>query len=230
MNDVAVVIEDSLEVTRLVTSMLQKEGYKATAVASASAALDVVRRERPDLVLLDLSLPDGDGVEVCRELRQFSDAYVIMLTSRDDEVDKIVGLSVGADDYVTKPFSPRELAARIRAMKRRPRAPQAQEQPDVRTFEGLSIDPVSRDVILDGDSLELTKIEFDLLDMLSGEPRRTFTREQILDRVWGDWYGDDHIIDVHMGNLRRKLGERASQPRFVRTVRGVGYRFEQTPI
>ena len=228
MTERALVIEDSIEVTRLIAQMLKKEGYQTSTAASAAGALEAVRRERPDLVLLDLSLPDGDGVEVCRQLRQFSDAYVIMVTSRDDEVDKIVGLSVGADDYVTKPFSPRELAARIRAMRRRPRAPQVQE--DLRSFEGLRINPIAREVELDGDHLELTKIEFDLLDMLSGEPRRTFTREQILERVWGDWYGDDHIIDVHMGNLRRKLGEPASKPRFVTTVRGVGYRFEKTAI
>jgi DNA-binding response OmpR family regulator len=227
MTDRALVVEDSVEVARLIDQMLRKEGYEASIAPSVATALDLARRERPDLVLLDLSLPDGDGVEVCRELRQFSDAYIIIVTSRSDEVDKIVGLSVGADDYVTKPFSPRELAARIRAMRRRPRAPQVQE--DLRAFDGLTVDPVAREVVLDGDLLDLTKIEFDLLDMLTGEPRRTFTREQVLERVWGDWYGDDHVIDVHMGNLRRKLGDHASSPRFVRTVRGVGYRFEQKP-
>ena len=136
----------------------------------------------------------------------------------------MVGLSVGADDYVTKPFSARELAARIGAIRRRPRAPQA---PGLRDFGALSIDPVAREATLGGTELVLTKIEFDLLDLLSGSPRRTFTREQLLRMVWGDgWFGDDHVIDVHLGNLRKKLGESASQPRHIRTMRGVGYRFD----
>jgi DNA-binding response OmpR family regulator len=146
-----------------------------------------------------------------------------MVTARDEEVDKIVGLTVGADDYVTKPFSPRELAARIRAMRRRPRVP---AQREARDFGRLVIDPVAREVIVDGDTVDLTKIEFDILDLLSSSPRRTFTREQLLQHVWGDWFGDDHVIEVHMGKLRRKIGETAAEPRHIRTLRGVGYRFE----
>jgi DNA-binding response OmpR family regulator len=145
-----------------------------------------------------------------------------MVTARDDEVDKIVGLTVGADDYVTKPFSPRELAARIRAMRRRPRVTTQQE---ARDFGRLIVDPVAREVKVDGEDVE-TKIEFDILDLLSSSPRRTFTREQLLVQVWGEWFGDDHVIEVHMGKLRKKLGESASQPRHIRTLRGVGYRFE----
>ena len=227
MSDKALVIEDSAEVARLVTRMLEKEGYQTLVSATAREGLSNARTEAPDLILLDLSLPDGDGVEVCREIRSFSDAYLIMVTSRDDEVDKIVGLSVGAGDYVTKPFSPRELAARIRAMRRRPRAPQASE--DIRRFPGLSVNPIAREAALGEQALELTKIEFDLLDMLSSEPRRTFTRAQVLDRVWGEWYGDDHVIDVHMGNLRKKLQVDPTQPPYIRTVRGVGYRFDLVP-
>ncbi|MBI1376356.1 MAG: response regulator [Frankiales bacterium] len=219
----ALVIEDSPEITMLVRGLLEREGYAVVATPRGDQGLDWARAKRPELVILDLSLPDRDGVDVCRELRGFSDAYVVMVTARDDEVDKIVGLTVGADDYVTKPFSPRELAARVRAMRRRPRIAPQQE---LRDFGHLVVDPVAREVVVDGDQVELTKIEFDILDLLSGSPRRTFTREQLLVQVWGEWFGDDHVIEVHMGKLRKKLGESASQPRHIRTLRGVGYRFE----
>jgi DNA-binding response OmpR family regulator len=219
----ALVIEDSPEITLLVRGLLEKEGYSVVATPRGVQGLEWARAKKPELVILDLSLPDRDGVEVCRELRSFSDAYVVMVTARDDEVDKIVGLTVGADDYVTKPFSPRELAARIRAMRRRPRVTSQQE---ARDFGHLVIDPVAREVSVDGENVELTKIEFDILDLLSSSPRRTFTREQLLVQVWGEWFGDDHVIEVHMGKLRKKLGESASQPRHIRTLRGVGYRFE----
>jgi DNA-binding response OmpR family regulator len=219
----ALVIEDSPEITLLVRSLLEKEGYDVVATPQGRRGVEYARAERPELVILDLSLPDTDGVEVCRELRSFSDAYVVMVTARDDEVDKIVGLTVGADDYVTKPFSPRELAARIRAMRRRPRIP---AQREARIFGHLVIDPSAREVLIDGGEVELTRIEFDILELLSGSPRRTFTREQLLEHVWGDWFGDDHVIEVHMGKLRKKLGESASEPRHIRTLRGVGYRFE----
>ncbi len=219
----ALVIEDSPEITLLVRGLLEKEGYSVVATPRGIQGLEWARANKPELVILDLSLPDRDGVEVCRDLRGFSDAYVVMVTARDDEVDKIVGLTVGADDYVTKPFSPRELAARVRAMRRRPRVGSQQESRD---FGRLVVDPVAREVKVDGENVELTKIEFDILDLLSGSPRRTFTREQLLVQVWGEWFGDDHVIEVHMGKLRKKLGESASQPRHIRTLRGVGYRFE----
>ena len=204
--------------------MLENEGYAVTVARDGERAVALARATRPELVLLDISLPGIDGFEVCRQIREFTDAYVIMVTARDEELDKVVGLTVGADDYVTKPFSARELTARIGAMRRRPRAPQ---QPDLRDFGRLVVDPMAREVTVDGAAVELTKIEFDLLELLSGAPRRTFTREQLLDTVWGgSWFGDDHVIDVHLGNLRRKLGESASQQRHIRTVRGVGYRFD----
>jgi DNA-binding response OmpR family regulator len=220
----ALLVEDSPEFVLLCTHLLEKEGFDVLVAGDGVRAVELARQEHLELAILDLGLPDVDGLEVCRQIRQFSDAYVVIVTGRSDEVDKIVGLSVGADDYVTKPFSPRELAARIQAMRRRPRGPAS---PAIREFGTVRIDPVVREVSLDGRLVELTKIEFDLVDLLSSSPRRTFTRTQLLEAVWGDnWFGDDHIIDVHMGNLRRKLGESASAPRHIRTVRGVGYRFE----
>jgi DNA-binding response OmpR family regulator len=177
------------------------------------------------LVLLDISLPVMDGIEVCRQLRQFSDAYVIMLTSRDEEFDRVLGLAVGADDYVTKPFSARELSMRIKAMQRRPRRPAAIV--DLRDYGNLKIDGSAREVFVDGARVDLTRIEFDLLDVLSSAPRRALGRRTLLERVWGnDWFGDDHVVDVHLANLRRKIGEPATHPRNIKTVRGIGYRFD----
>ena len=182
------------------------------------------REQSPELILLDVALPGIDGFEVCRRVREFSDAYVIMVTARTEEIDRVVGLTVGADDYVTKPFSARELAARIAAMRRRPRE---KESADVREFDNLRIDTEAREVTLDGAAVPLTRIEYELLERLSSAPRRSFTRVQLLDSVWGgEWYGDSHAVDVHMANLRKKLGESGGQPRFIRTVRGVGFRFE----
>ncbi|MHB8470886.1 MAG: winged helix-turn-helix domain-containing protein, partial [Gaiellaceae bacterium] len=177
----------------------------------------------PTVIVLDLMLPGLDGIEACRRIRQFSDAYIVMLTARADESDKLVGLSTGADDYVTKPFSPLELVARVRAMLRRPRAGATTAAP--RRFGELEIDSTAREVRVAGEPVELTKLEFDLLDVLSAEPRVAFSRGHLLERVWGpDWFGDDHVVDVHLANLRRKLGDDASAQRYVRTVRGVGYR------
>lgn len=223
----ALVIEDSPEFILLCRHLLEKEGFDVAVATDGRIAVEQAKRDNPDIAILDLGLPDVDGVEVCRQIRQFTDAYIVMVTGRADEVDKIVGLSVGADDYVTKPFSPRELAARIQAMRRRPRGGAASRGDTVREYGSLRIDPDVREVTLDGQVLELTKIEFGILDLLSSAPRRTFTRHQLLEEVWGDnFYGNDHIIDVHVGNLRKKLGESASAPRHIRTLRGVGYRFE----
>jgi len=222
----ALVVEDSPEFMLLCRHLLEKEGFDVVVATDGRGAVEQAQSQRPDIAILDLGLPDVDGIEVCRQIRQFTDAYIVMVTGRTDELDKVVGLSVGADDYVTKPFSPRELAARIQAMRRRPRTngPAAQSAA-IREYGGLRIDPDVREVTLDGQVLELTKIEFGILDLLSSAPRRTFTRGQLLEDVWGDnWYGDDHIIDVHVGNLRKKLGESASAPRHIRTLRGVGYR------
>jgi DNA-binding response OmpR family regulator len=221
----ALVVDDEPPLVQVVSSYLTRDGFDVVTATDGPSAVTAARDTSPDVIVLDLMLPGIDGMEVCRRVRTFSDAYVIMLTAKTDEVDKLVGLSVGADDYLTKPFSPRELVARIRAMLRRPRAEASATDVAVLRFGDLEIDAAGREVRVGGQSVELTRTEFDLLAALSAQPRTALSRHQLLERVWhGDWYGDDHVIDVHVGNLRRKLGDDAAHPRYVRTVRGVGFR------
>jgi two-component system alkaline phosphatase synthesis response regulator PhoP len=224
------VIDDEPNIVDLVRSYLEQDGFRVLAAADGLSALDLVRAERPEVVVLDVMLPGLDGVEVCRRLRAFSDAYVVMLTARTEEIDRIVGLSVGADDYVAKPFSPRELVARVKAMLRRPRgAGGTADAPPVRTFGRLTVDEARHEVSRDGQPIALTAREFALLVALAAHPGRVFTREQLLERVWGDAYYDDHVVDVHVANLRKKIEDDAAAPRFVETVRGVGYRLGVRP-
>ncbi len=222
----ALVVDDEEHLARLVADYLAREGFTTQVALNGEQALEIARAGRPDVVVLDLMLPGIDGVEVCRRLRTFTDAYVIMLTARTEEVDKLIGLAVGADDYLTKPFSPRELVARVRAMLRRPRGQEpADGEAAARRFGDLVIDPPAREVSVGGKPVELTRLEFDLLDTLSARPRLAFSRRQLVERVWGqDWFGDEHIVDVHIVRLRRKLGDDPTHPRYVLTVRGVGYR------
>jgi DNA-binding response OmpR family regulator len=222
----ALVVEDDLPMATLIGSYLEREGYEVRLSHDGVTAVQRAREVDPDVVVLDLGLPGQDGIEVCRQLRTFSDAYVVMLTARADELDTLIGLSVGADDYMTKPFSPRELVARLRAMQRRPRPIDgANHGPTLRRFGTLAIDPIGRDVWRDDQPVSLTRTEFDLLAVLSGRPEMAFSRRQLIDQVWGGtWVGDEHLVDVHIGHLRRKLGDDAGAARFIRTVRGVGYR------
>jgi DNA-binding response OmpR family regulator len=225
----ALVVDDAPELQEILVAVLEQEGYAVEATASGRDGVERARRGAPELIVLDLSLPDLDGVEVCREIRAFSDAYVVMLTARDEEVDKLIGLSVGADDYMTKPFSARELAARVRALRRRPRAGTAAVPGTAaaRRFGELEVDPQAREVRVEGAAVELTKIEFDLLDALSERPGAVLTRDLLLERVWGPtWFGDDHVVAVHVSKLREKLGDRRREPPWIRTVRGVGYRLD----
>lgn len=228
MSTRVLVVDDEESLAKVVASYLQRDGHEVVCAFDGPAALDAARRDRPDVVVLDLGLPGLDGVEVCRQLRTFSDCYVVMLTARSDEVDKLVGLGVGADDYLTKPFSPRELVARVRVMLRRPRTGpavgQVGDEPP-RVFGPLRVDVTAREVHVDGVPADLTRTEFDLLGVLSARPRMAFSRRQLIEAVWGEgWVGDEHLVDVHVGHLRRKLGDDPAAPRFIRTVRGVGYR------
>lgn len=227
----ALVVDDEAPLADVVASYLRRENFEVHLAHDGMDALMVARDVDPDLVILDIGLPVVDGVEVCRQLRNFSDAYVVMLTARDTEVDTVVGLSVGADDYITKPFSPRELVARVRAMLRRPRsvpppgADVTSNPSPPRVFGDLRINIDSREVHLGDAPIMLTRTEFDVLAALSSRPGKVLSRRQLLEAVWGEkWVGDDNIVDVHIGHLRRKLGDDPGSPRYVSTVRGVGYR------
>ncbi len=219
------IVDDEEPLAELVRGYLVAEGWQVEIVGDGLMAIDAAREDRPDVVVLDVMLPGVDGFEVLRRIRAFSDVYVIMLTARTEEIDRVVGLTVGADDYLTKPFSPRELVARIKAMLRRPRVPGPNETQRFR-LEDLVIDRPSRTVSLLGRVVDLTALEFDLLAALATDPGIVVSRQQLLDRVWGlDFVGDAHVVDVHIANVRRKLDDDAAEPRFIETVRGVGYRF-----
>ncbi len=214
------VVDDEPPIVDLVRGYLAREGYEVRAADDGREALESARSFDPDVVVLDVMLPGLDGVEVCRQLRTFSDAYVLMLTARGEEIDRVVGLSVGADDYLVKPFSPRELVARVKALLRRPRRIARPGLP-----AALVVDEARHEVLVDGVPVDVTATEFGILAALARDPGVVITRAALLDRVWGtEFMGDDHLVDVHVANLRRKLGDDPEHPRFVVTVRGVGYR------
>jgi DNA-binding response OmpR family regulator len=225
------VVEDEAPLAQLAAKYLQRDHHEVRIVPDGLQAVTHTREFDPDVIVLDLGLPGLDGLEVCRRVRQFSDCFIIMLTARDDEVDKLVGLSVGADDYHTKPFSPRELAARVNVLLRRQRSASTDpaHAPDTAPapiqIGPLSIDPGGREAHLDGAPVPLTPTEFDLLVTLATNARLVLSRRQLIDAVWGSsWVGDERMVDVHIRNLRRKLGDEPAAPRFIRTVRGAGYR------
>ncbi|WP_182525380.1 response regulator transcription factor [Nocardioides dongkuii] len=219
----ALVVEDAEEFVRMARRILEQEGFEVHVATSGERALGMARDQDFELVLIDVALPGMDGFDVCQQLRGFSDAYVLMVTGRTAEVEKIVGFRVGADDYVTKPYSPAELSARIAAMRRRPRQARAA---GARAFGRMELDPQSREVTVDGGQVAMTRIEFDLLHVLSETPRRVFSRVQLLETIWGHAQGDAHVVDVHIGNLRRKLRQALGEEDPIRTVRGVGYKFD----
>jgi DNA-binding response OmpR family regulator len=220
------IVDDEAVLAGVVASYLERAGFDTTVTGDGIEAVELARRLDPTVIVLDLGLPGLDGVEVCRRIRTFSDCYLIMLTARTDEVDVLIGLSVGADDYVTKPFSARELVARVQAMLRRPRTAAGAGAPlPVRRFGELEVDASARLVRVAGREVELTPTEFDLLAVLSERPRLAMSRRQLLENIWGGSDGgDEHLVDVHIANLRRKLGDDASRQKYVITVRGVGYR------
>ena len=219
------VVDDETPLVELVAGYLQRDGFDVATAADGREAISAARDWKPAVIILDLGLPGLDGIEVCRTIRTFSDCYIIMLTARVDEIDKLIGLSVGADDYLTKPFSPRELIARVRVMLRRPRPSEydlAHTPPLV--FGSLTINIAGHEVVQDGESVELTRTEFDILAELASLPRIVLSREQLIQAVWGSgWIGDPHLVDVHIGHLRRKIGDDPMIPTYIRTIRGVGY-------
>ena len=223
------VVDDEPTIVNTVRAYLEQEGYGVHTATDGLTALKAARTFRPDLIVLDIMLPGLDGLEVLRRLRQESDVYVLMLTARTEETDKIVGLTIGADDYLTKPFSPRELVARVKAILRRGRGITTGEP--TLAFRRLRIEPEARRAWKDGESLDLTPIEFDLLHALARHRGRVLSREQLIEQVWGyDYYGDERVVDVHIGRLRKKVEDDPAHPTLIVTVRGVGYRFEDEAV
>jgi DNA-binding response OmpR family regulator len=224
-NKKILVVDDEAKITDLISSYLEREGYQVTTAADGEAALEVFRREQPDLILLDLMLPKLNGYEVCREIRAQSRVPIIMLTARDEEPDKIVGLELGADDYITKPFSPREVVARVRAVLRRAEA----DEPEAKIIRAgdIEINQNRHEVKKKGETIELTPTEFKLLSTLADSPRRVFTRLQLVEEVQGySFEGYERTIDAHIKNLRQKIEDDPKNPSMIGTVYGVGYRFE----
>ena len=233
------VVDDEPPIGERLTGFLDREGYEVVSAGDGRSAVEAVREHAPDVVILDVMLPGLDGIEACRQIRAFSDAYVLILTARGEELDRIVGLTVGADDYLVKPFSPREVVARVKALLRRPRtatgaAPASAGGTGASAAgpgtapAGLELDEGRRSVRVDGTLVDLTALEFNLLARLVREPGIVVPRPVILDAIWGPGYeSDDHLVDVHIANLRRKLGDDPARPRFVETIRGVGYRLRE---
>lgn len=219
------VVDDEQKIRELIRIYLEPEGFQVTEAENGRMALDILSRENFDLMILDLMMPDIDGWAVCREVRKNSSVPIIMLTARGDEIDRVLGLELGADDYMVKPFSPREMVARVKAVLRRtlPEEPKK----SLLQFDGLTIDPASRQVTVLGRPVSLTPKEYDLLYFLAQSPGRVYTREQLLENVWGyDFFGEVRTVDTHVTRLREKLARVKGAPQYVSTVWGVGYKFE----
>lgn len=219
------VVDDEPKIRNIVTSYLTKEGFDVSEAEDGPSAVAKAERFEPDVIILDVMLPGFDGVEALRQIRTKSDVYVIMLTARSEETDKLIGLSVGADDYITKPFSARELVARVKAVLRRSR-PGGDATSETVTIGDLTLDRATRTVMTAGTAVDLTALEFDLLAALVGAPGRVYSRGQLIEKVWGwDFFGDERIVDVHIRKIRQKLSDNPTDPRYIATVRSVGYRF-----
>jgi DNA-binding response OmpR family regulator len=225
MNRTILVVDDDRKIVELVALYLKRDGYSVLAAYDGQEALDLARRKQPDLIVLDLLLPELDGTDVCRLLRAESRVPIIMLTARSTDDDKLLGLDIGADDYITKPFNPRELVARVRAVLRRI-TPEEAPADDLK-FGELTISFVRHEVFISGRTVSLTPTEFRLLETLAKEPGRAFSRADLLDRAFGyDYDGVERTVDVHIMNLRRKIEPEPGRPRYIATVPGMGYRFE----
>ncbi len=225
MASTVLIVEDDPDTVRLVSLYLQRDGHKVISTGDDVEGLRLAREARPDLVILDLMLPRLDGIEVCKAIRKESEVPIVMVTARVEEEDRLAGLDLGADDYVSKPFSPRELAARTRAVLRRAARDASEKGPAEVKYDDLTVDLHGRSVYLDGERVSLTPTEFRLLVMLIKEPKRTFSREQIIDHVFGyDFDGFDRTVDAHVANIRRKIRSNG-ESRYIQSVYGVGYRF-----
>lgn len=224
------VVDDEESIRNLVEAYLTAEGYTVMMAEDGAQGLALFRRNQPDLVVLDIMLPEMGGLEVLQHLRRESDVYVLLLTAKSEETDRVIGLTVGADDYLTKPFSPRELVARVKAILRRDRSA-APGDDRVLSFRRIRIDSQRHEVWRDEERIDLTALEFRLLKALASYPGMVFSREQLLEQVWGyDFYGDERVVDVHIGHVRQKLESDPASPQFITTVRGVGYKFEDDLI
>lgn len=224
------VVDDEASIRNVVTAYLKAEGYTVHEAADGSQALAAFWRYRPDLVVLDVMLPGMDGLEVLQQIRRESEVYVLLLTARSEEMDRVIGLTVGADDYLTKPFSPRELVARVKAILRRGRST-TQDEERMLAFAHIRIDGQRHEVWRSNQRIDLTALEFKLLKTLANHAGMVLSREQLLGQVWGyDFYGDDRVVDVHIGHLRQKLEPDPANPHLIITVRGVGYKFQDEPV
>jgi two-component system response regulator RegX3 len=219
-------VEDEPSITEPLVAALAREGWDSEVAATAAAGLELAARVRPELVLLDVMLPDGSGYDVCRELRRRSDVPIIMLTARGEETDRIVGLEVGADDYVVKPFSARELVARVRAVLRRTNREPVSSDDEALQIGEVHLDPARYEASLAGEALDLTRKEFEVLQLLMRNAGTVVSRDKLIEDVWDvNWFGPTKTLDVHVSGLRKKLGDDPGAPRYVHTVRGVGFRF-----
>ncbi len=224
------VVDDEDSILNVVEAYLKADGNTVYVARDGVQGLAAFRRYNPELVILDIMLPQMDGMEVLQHIRRESDVYVLLLTAKSEEFDRVMGLTVGADDYLTKPFSPRELAARVKAILRRGRG-MAQDERQVFAFKQLKIDAQRYEVWRNGDLIELTALEFKLLATLAAYAGMVLSREQLLEQVWGyDFYGEDRVVDVHIGHIRQKLEANPADPQFIVTVRGVGYKFADEPV
>ena len=227
MNQKILVVDDELEIVKVVRAYLEQSGFRVITASDGQQALAVFRHEKPDLVVLDLNLPKLDGLDVCRAIRRDGNTPVIMLTARVEETDKLIGLEIGADDYIVKPFSPREVVARVRTVLRRSTSTVV-DQPALITLSDLVIDPVKHEVHLAARLIDLTPMEFNLLQAIAAQPGRAFSRMELLDAAQGEAYeGYERSIDVHIKNLRQKLGDDPRHPTYILTVYGIGYKFNE---
>ncbi len=230
MSQKILVVDDELDIVKVVRAYLERGGFRVITASDGQQALAAFRHEKPDLIVLDLNLPRMDGLDVCRAIRRESDTPIIMLTARVEEADKLIGLEIGADDYIVKPFSPREVVARVRTVLRRSSGAAA-DQPASISIGDLVIDPVKHEVQLAGRSIDLTPMEFTLLQTLAARPGRAFSRMHLLEAAQGESYeGYERSIDVHIKNLRQKLGDEPRNPKYIQTVYGIGYKFNEDLI